>query len=310
MIDRRPLGNVVAATDLSAGGRRAVERAARLRMRRGSSLTILHVIPRQRRAGPAREVEARDALARDVARARAVLAPGVDLRLAICRGEPFAEIARRADEERAELIVVGRHGEHGWRRGILGSTADRVLRTTSVGVLVVAAEPTVPYRRALVAVDHEGTAAAVIGLLAHVLTPDVEELLAVHVLDQCAPERLPAVYSRGGAEVAHQHVAAESIVRATIGCALDELCGPALAYELRCVDGLPAPAILDASRAESIDLVAVGTHGRTGLGRLMIGSVAAGVIRDNEVDTLVARAAEHGWRVDEANRTVGTAHTA
>jgi nucleotide-binding universal stress UspA family protein len=293
MIDRRPLGNVVVATDLSAGGRRAVERAARLPITAGSTLTLVHVVARQRADESARrEAEARDALARDVEWSHAVVAPGVDVRAAVCSGEPAAEIARRADAERAELIVVGRHGEHGWRRGILGSTAERVLRTTRIGVLVVAAEPTAAvYRRALVAVDHEGTAAPVIALLAHVLMPGVKELLAVHVLDDCTPEALPAVYSRGAAEVAQRHVAAEKVARATIEGTLDALCGSELAYELRCVDGPPASAILDASRAEEADLVAVGTHGRTGLGRLMIGSIAAGVIRDNEVDTLVARAA-------------------
>jgi nucleotide-binding universal stress UspA family protein len=295
MIHRRPLGNVVAATDFSDGGRHAVERAARLPMTRGTTLTLLHVVPPQPASATARaEAAAREALARAVESSRAVVSPGVEVRAALSSGEPFEEIAQRAAAARAELVVVGRHGEHRWPRGILGSTADRLLRTTPIGVLVAAAEAGARYRRPMIAVDCEGTAAAAIELLAHVLTPDVRGALAVHVLDDCSPDVLSATYGRGEVEVARHHVASEKRARTILEQALDALCGSELDCELRCVDGRPAPAIVELARSENADLVVVGTHGRTGLGRLVIGSVAAGVIRDCEVDTLVARGGERG----------------
>lgn len=50
-------------------------------------------------------------------------------------------------------------------------------------------------------------------------------------------------------------------------------------YEHRLVDGTPADAILQLIEEERIDLVIMGTHGRTGLTRLLMGSVAEAVVR-------------------------------
>jgi nucleotide-binding universal stress UspA family protein len=295
MIERGRLGNVVAATDFSESGRRALERAARLPMTPGATLTLLHVVPQQEASRSARaEAAARDALARIVESLRADVSPGVEISIAVSSGEPSSEIARHADEERAELVVVGKQGEHGWRSRVLGTTVDRLLRATKAGVLVVAADARDAYRKPLVAVDNEGTCAAVMRLLGHVLTPDMHHALAIHALDKCTPESAPAIYSRGDVEVAQLHVAAEKGSRATIQPALSALCGHDFDYELRCVDGLPVHAIVDVARAENVDVVAVGTHSRTRLDRLVLGSVAAGVIRDNDADTLVAHIGERG----------------
>ncbi len=296
MIDRRPLGNVIAATDFSDGGRRAVERAARLPMTRGATLTLLHVVPPQSASASARaEAAARDALARTAEWARAVLSSDIEVCTAVSSGEPYVEIARRAQADRAELVVVGRHGERHWPRALLGSTADRLLRATPTGVLVVAQEAAASYQHPMIAVDREGTAVAAIALLAHVLAPEVRRTLAVHVLDDCSPECLPALYGRGSVAVEQHHVATEKKARSIVEPALDALCGYELEHELRCVDGLPASTIVELAQSENVDLVAVGTRGRSVLGRLIIGSVAASVIRDNEVDTLVARAGGQGW---------------
>jgi nucleotide-binding universal stress UspA family protein len=296
MLDRGRLGNVVVATDFSAGGHRAVDRAACLPMAPGARLSVLHVLPGHEVSRPAlAEEAARHELARLVESSLSGVSSGVEISVAVSWGEPCAAIARHADTEGAELIVVGKRGEHGGRHRVLGSTADRLVRVSKVGVLVVAANARDAYRRPLVAVDNEGTASAVIRSLAHILTPDVHHGLALHVLDDCSPAAAPAVYSRGDAEIAQLRGASEKSSRAILRPALNALCGCDFAYELRCVDGLPVPAIIDVARAENVDIVAVGTHGRTGLGRLLLGSVAAGVIRDSDVDTLVEHMDERGW---------------
>src|SRR5689334_16301628 len=97
MVDRHSLGNVVAATDFSEGGRAAVERAARLPLTRGATLTLLHVVPRLHPDLIVRaETAARIALEELAAELRVVVPAGVDVCVAIERGEPFVEIARRA----------------------------------------------------------------------------------------------------------------------------------------------------------------------------------------------------------------------
>lgn len=54
---------------------------------------------------------------------------------------------------------------------------------------------------------------------------------------------------------------------------------PAVAYEHRLVTGDPAAAIARLAKSESVDLIVMGTHGRTGLTRLLMGSVAEAIVR-------------------------------
>jgi nucleotide-binding universal stress UspA family protein len=55
--------------------------------------------------------------------------------------------------------------------------------------------------------------------------------------------------------------------------------------------GPPAPAIIEAARVRDIDLIVMSTHGRSGLGRLILGSVAESVLRGTHTPVLLLRAA-------------------
>jgi nucleotide-binding universal stress UspA family protein len=66
--------------------------------------------------------------------------------------------------------------------------------------------------------------------------------------------------------------------------------GAPVALELRLLeDSAPANGIVEAAKTEGADLIVVGSHGRTGIARLMLGSVAAKVIAESTVPVLVAR---------------------
>jgi nucleotide-binding universal stress UspA family protein len=58
------------------------------------------------------------------------------------------------------------------------------------------------------------------------------------------------------------------------------------------VSGLPAPAIVDHARAGGFDLLVMGTHGRTGLSHLVVGSVAERVLRSAPCPVLTVKAGE------------------
>jgi len=64
---------------------------------------------------------------------------------------------------------------------------------------------------------------------------------------------------------------------------------PALAIECALVDGGFVPEILRAAADRCCDLIVMGTHGRTGLGRLLMGSVAEGVMREAPCPVLTVR---------------------
>lgn len=64
-----------------------------------------------------------------------------DVHTAVVRGAPHRAILDYADEHGADLVVVGTHGRKGLDRLLLGSVAERVLRTATVPVMVVRGEP-------------------------------------------------------------------------------------------------------------------------------------------------------------------------
>jgi nucleotide-binding universal stress UspA family protein len=65
------------------------------------------------------------------------------------------------------------------------------------------------------------------------------------------------------------------------------------AVEVQCPAGDPATALLEAARAWSADLIVMGTRGRTGVARLILGSVARNVLHHARCSVLVTRAPEH-----------------
>lgn len=64
---------------------------------------------------------------------------GVDPSMIVVAGHPVTSIVRVAQEENADLIIMGTHGRRGWRRALAGSVADGVVRATTKPVLVVPA---------------------------------------------------------------------------------------------------------------------------------------------------------------------------
>ena len=294
MIERRPLGNVLVATDFSPGAKRALERGCRLPMTRGSTLTLLHVLPELRASFHERaERSARALLDAWTQEACRHVAAHVDVCAAIETGEPFVEIDRRAKAERDELIVLGRHGQSRWPAG-LGSTAERVLRHGASAALIVADAAIEPYRRPLAAVDEAGSAKLAIELMARIMAPEVRGALAVHALYDDMFSLL-SLYDLPQKEIDDFDRSRTAATRQAIELALDRIGATELDFDLRFVSGHPRTAILEAAFAEHADLIAVGTHGRTGLRHLLLGSVAEAVIRGAPIDVLVARANVAGW---------------
>lgn len=75
---------------------------------------------------------------------------------------------------------------------------------------------------------------------------------------------------------------------------LDELqpVGPGVRVEKWLRQGPPASTIVEAANERKVDLIVMGTHGRTGIGRLLIGSVAEEVIRKAHCPVLTVKAPE------------------
>jgi universal stress protein A len=136
---------IVAATDFSDVGDRAVATAKELSEREHAHLTLVHVlepapVPPPPSVvlpvmpyGSAEDLSAQrpEALRHLQSYAPQETATRVEL------GDPVREILRVADEQHADLIVIGTHGRRGAARFLLGSTAERVVRHAHCAVLVV-----------------------------------------------------------------------------------------------------------------------------------------------------------------------------
>ena len=111
-------------------------------------------------------------------------------------------------------------------------------------------------------------------------------LVIVHV------EEPPTAY--GGGEL---YAGAEQAMnRADLQKALTEIapCDPAVPCVHKLLVGDPAGMIVETAESEKVDLVVMGTHGRTGLKRLLMGSVAEAVVRRARCPVLTVKQPEDG----------------
>lgn len=255
------LGRVLVGVDFREGGRLALERASRLPFAPGGGIELIHVLEEGESYGPAylQINEERDDLL-DVRR------PLPDaIHVSIAYGAPAAAIVDRAHHARAELVALGRHRVTDLGDRLLGTTAERVVASGNVSVLLVARPATSPYRTALVAVDLSESSLAALVLAMRVCQPE-----GVHVLH---------VVSRGD-ELARGHEA--------LTTALGSI-GAGQVSDMVVEVGDPGAVILRAAWARGADLIAIGTRGRGRIQRWIAGSVAEIIMREAASDVLVTR---------------------
>jgi nucleotide-binding universal stress UspA family protein len=196
----------------------------------------------------------------------------------VLTGSPHRVLVDAAQKAGAELIVVGATMSGPLAAELLGSTAERVMRQALSPVLVVRGEVRVPPRRVLAPVDLSPLSAEAFrrGLnLLRQLAKEEIEVRAVHALsflDTLAFQRQePGEAGQQRAERA----AAEALQRFVE----ENRPQGSLKVDTAVLSGEAWFEILEEFRKNPPDLVILGTHGRGGLDRLMLGSVAATVAR-------------------------------
>lgn len=273
----RLLTRILVAVDLSPSSAAVIERAARLPLAADASFSLLHVLPGG--IGPAlvpdtaAEAEAQRGLAAAAAQLSERVAAGVEVSTALVYGTPFVEIIRRARDQRAELVVIGRHGHRAFVDALIGSTAERVVRKGDVPALIVSGTPRGPYRRALVAVDLSDTSRRALELALRVIDAQAGPIAVVHSWTTAA-----------GGDPAEREGNA-------LGDFLAQYGEDAARWEVVVGPGDARVVILGEAARRHADLLVLGTHGRSGLAHALVGSVAEAVVRNAPCDVLVARAA-------------------
>lgn len=213
-------------------------------------------------------------------------------------GPALAQYVRELD---LDLVVMATHGRGGLRRAWLGSVADYLVRHLEVPVVLVrpsepgvAAPPPTAGKQILVPLDGSPLAEEVLqpaGALARAWSAELNLVQVVYpvltVMDQALP--LPSTYDSELTESCRG--AAQDYLDDIVG----RLQGEGLRASGVAVVGWNAvDSLLEIARPERVSLIAIATHGRGGLQRLALGSVADKLIRAAEVPVLVHRPAGRG----------------
>lgn len=199
-------------------------------------------------------------------------------------GDPAVEILAAARDEQVSLIAMSTHGRSGVARLVRGSVAERVLRGAQVPVLLVNpfTQPAdARLRRILVPVDASDLSTSVLPEVTELAKAYGSHVILFHV---CAP-------SAGDSPQAERREAERRAeLREHMEPYLARLDAEGVAASLRVVFEFgAAEQILAAAEANDVDLVALTTHGESGLSRWLFGSVAEHVVRECRAPILIKR---------------------
>jgi len=215
--------------------------------------------------------------------------PGCVVHTVAEMGEAAAAIVDVAHDENVDLIVMSTHGETGVRRAVWGSVTERVLHGADCPVLVVRSAD--PIRRVLVALDGSE-------LSERILPPafDVARALGAQViLLRVSETPLLNPLEIGMMWDMEPPLADQDVVAAARSAAerylADIAAREGLADDVVTVvlEGLAADRIEEYARLADIDLIAMSTHGRTGLRRWLYGSITTRVMRSGHRSMLILR---------------------
>ena len=289
--------HILLPTDGCEHSVRAAEHARGLARAFDATLHVVTVLDLAAAAGPfdaggldAAYVERLEAAGREAVDAVAdAVGSDAELRTAVVRGRPAEGVLAYADEHDVDLIAMGTHGRTGIDRYVTGSVTERVLRRADVPVLTVRATDrsrvTDGYDDVLVPTDGTDAADVAVEHAVAVAAASGARLRVVSVVDVRAAAATPDV-TPPAALVEELEAASERAVEAVAARAREA--GLETTTEVR--TGSPARDLLAAVDEHDVDLVAMGTHGRRGLGRYLLGSTTEKLVRRCDVPVLAVPA--------------------
>jgi nucleotide-binding universal stress UspA family protein len=220
----------------------------------------------------------------------------LQVRYVVWRAPAAEAILDYARETDTAHIVMATHGYSGIKRWTHGSVAERVLQSASVPVLLirVSEEDTEPdwheptcCRRILVPLDGSPVAEQILPTVT-----SVAQAMAANIILFQVPIAHVTGWTTGDWYIPVQGVlqTAEEDAEAYLNSVADGLREQGLEVSTATAIGAVASCIVDFAEANEVDLIAMCTHGRTGLARWALGSVADRVLRAGGVPILLVRA--------------------
>lgn len=212
---------------------------------------------------------------------------GVSVITEVVQGEPYTTIVDYAESFGVDLIVMPTHGRQGLKRFLLGSTTDKVVRRADTPVLTIKPDGDFhvdyPYRSVLVPTDGSECATAALSTGVDVVKADDAALHLLSVIDVTSL----SVDLRSDIQIGFLEENAKQILEDASGFA--ENSGVEPVSETVEYGASVHKAILSYIDDHDINLVVVGTHGRTGFDRYVLGSVTEYLVRTSPIPVLTVR---------------------
>jgi nucleotide-binding universal stress UspA family protein len=278
---------ILAAVDGSESSLHALRECLKLAKDEGCRVTVVSVMPRyEGDLGATWVNNVKESIGRPcetaVSQARKIAEEeGVPIKTVCEEGDIFERITDLADAENCDLIVMGRKGRSQLEKALIGSVTARVIGHTQRDVLVVPDVSSIGWQKILLATDGSKYSKPAINRAVEFAKSYGSELKIVSVVDVTeeffarAPGAVENLLSKTRdliddikKRAALEGIRAEGLVR----------------------EGEAYKSIVNVSKEEKADAIIIGSHGRTGLRRLLMGSVAEKVIGYSYCPVLVVKA--------------------
>ena len=277
--------HIVAATDFSMRSQRAVRRAGRLAHQLAAELILVHVVDDdQPQAFIECERREADRFLSEQIESLAELR-GLRCRAVVAAGDAFDGILKAAQDLSADLIVMGTHRKKLLRDIFVGTTIERVIRTGPFPVLMVNTSAEHSYEHVLAAIDMSEASAHAIKCVRDLGLLGAAKVTLLHAFLPAGKGKL--YIANAPLDQVADYIASE---RRNVA---DELSAFLAEHRLSCegwscrIEEGEVVATIAQTVAETLpDLVVLGTHGRSGIVTMLLGSVAEKVLRSLEVDIL------------------------
>jgi nucleotide-binding universal stress UspA family protein len=199
----------------------------------------------------------------------------------VVEGYPGTTVVEQAEKWGADFVFVGSHGHGGFVRFLLGSIAKAVVQNAPCSVEIVRqpeAEGSTARggsRRVLLATDGSDFSMAAARSIAQRPWPDGSEFRIVSVIEEIVAALGP--WHVAGAVARRVRQESREKCEQAAKTASEVLTGAGLSADTAVVDGSPKRRILEEAKKWAADIVVVGSHGRRGLTRYLLGSVSEAV---------------------------------
>ncbi|MBF0329756.1 MAG: universal stress protein [Nitrospirae bacterium] len=204
--------------------------------------------------------------------------------------EPYKAIVEEAEKRQSDVVVMGRRGKSALEKIFMGSVTSRVIGHTHANVLVVPRKAAISCKNILVATDGSEFSAMAVSKAIDIAKRcgsnlTVASVVPAEILLNVDPE---TGYAQNQLELMISEMTAMTEKNVKDAVELAEKNG--VKADGAVLWGRTYDSLVETANKKTIDLIVVGSHGRTGLKRLFMGSVAERVVGLAQCSVLVVKA--------------------